>query len=207
MGLFRYTSYLKNFQTCGLWNLEFVHWNLFIGICSLEFGICLWEFYMKENKFRPLKRHEALVSYSREHHHGLLLVWKLRTGQKKGVTVERMAAYILFHYETELKGHFEDEEFFLLPRLPKYHPFRQRLIQDHFLLHELVEEIKHLKSDLGLQISFADALEKHIRFEERKLFQFLQEHLNEDELRELASIERNAPTCRHDDWNDVFWVN
>ncbi|WP_241739476.1 hypothetical protein [Aestuariibaculum marinum] len=32
---------------------------------------------------KPLKRHKALQPLSREHHYGLLLTWKIRTGFKK----------------------------------------------------------------------------------------------------------------------------
>jgi hemerythrin-like domain-containing protein len=160
----------------------------------------------KQNEITPLKRHEALVSYSREHHNGLLLVWKLRTGQKKGVAPDRMAAYIGFAYEGELKNHFQDEESFLAPMLSNGHPLLLRLLEEHVLLRELVEKINLEPNNQGLQTSFADALERHIRFEERELFPFLQEHLHEAQLKELATMERNAPLCNLDDWKDVFWL-
>ena len=34
---------------------------------------------------KPQKRHKALQPLSREHHHGLLLSWKIRTGFSKDI--------------------------------------------------------------------------------------------------------------------------
>ena len=36
-----------------------------------------------QNKIQ--KRHKALQNLSREHHHGLLLSWKIRTGLNKNI--------------------------------------------------------------------------------------------------------------------------
>jgi len=38
----------------------------------------------------PIKRSIALQPLSREHHHGLLLCWKIRTGLKKGIDIDRI---------------------------------------------------------------------------------------------------------------------
>jgi hemerythrin-like domain-containing protein len=51
---------------------------------------------------------------------------------------------------------------------------------------------------------FGDTLEKHIRFEERQLFNLLQETLTETELEEV----RRAHQMKHepdDAWADAFW--
>ena len=37
---------------------------------------------------KPLKRHAGLVELSRDHHHGLLLSWKIRQGLKKEIEPE-----------------------------------------------------------------------------------------------------------------------
>ena len=43
----------------------------------------------------PIKRSEFLKPISREHHHGLLLCWKIRAGLKKGIEPERIKLYQL----------------------------------------------------------------------------------------------------------------
>jgi hypothetical protein len=48
---------------------------------------------MTEKQTKPLKRHAALQPLSREHHHGLLLGWKIRTGLSNGAPLERIKAY------------------------------------------------------------------------------------------------------------------
>ena len=58
----------------------------------------------------PIKRHQALVSYSKEHHFGLLLVWKIRQGLMNAVSPERIGKYVLFFFNEDLKTHFKEEE-------------------------------------------------------------------------------------------------
>jgi hypothetical protein len=103
------------------------------------------------------------------------------------------------HMRANWKTIFLYEESFLAPKLPNGHPLLLRLLEEHVLLRELVVKINHDPYDLGLQTSFADGLEKHIRFEEGESFLFIQEHLNELQLKELVAVERNAPVCNLDD--------
>ncbi len=39
---------------------------------------------------KPIKRSVALKPLSREHHHGLLLSWKIREGFNRNVEIERI---------------------------------------------------------------------------------------------------------------------
>jgi hypothetical protein len=52
----------------------------------------------------PIKRTSSLISYSKEHHFGLLLVWKIRQGIKREIITERIANYIPVSY-THLRAH------------------------------------------------------------------------------------------------------
>ncbi|HSK12482.1 MAG TPA: hemerythrin domain-containing protein [Phnomibacter sp.] len=155
----------------------------------------------------PIRRHAALVSYSREHHHGLLLVWKIRMGHKKEVAPVRIAGLVVWSFENDLAGHFRDEEVFLAPHLPNGDPLLQRLQEEHAALRELVDEIDADPTSYELQAIFADKLELHIRFEERELFNYLQEHLSADALKELELVERTSPKCNTDEWDDPFWLS
>ena len=59
---------------------------------------------MKESS-APIKRHSALLEFSREHHFGLLLVWKVRQGLKKDIDLIRITDYIVFFFEKDLIQH------------------------------------------------------------------------------------------------------
>ena len=61
-------------------------------------------------KVKPIKRHKAIQPLSREHHQGLLLSWKIRTGLSKGVSTDRIKTYADWFYKTYLIPHFEEEE-------------------------------------------------------------------------------------------------
>ena len=63
----------------------------------------------------PIKRHSALQGVSREHHHGLLLCWKIRTGVSKNIPLERIKMYADWFYATYLVPHFELEETHIFP--------------------------------------------------------------------------------------------
>ena len=66
----------------------------------------------------PLKRHQAIVSFSKDHHFGLLLVWKIRQGLVKDIDAERISNYVLFFFKEDLVKHFREEEQFLFCKLP-----------------------------------------------------------------------------------------
>ena len=151
----------------------------------------------------PLKRHQALVSFSRDHHNGLLLVWKIREGEKQNVDPKRVADYVLFAFKEELEPHFNDEEKWLFPELPANNPGRLKAEADHQFIRQLVEDLRTMP-DMTLLTRFADALEAHIRFEERELFNEIQQIPEE----RLAPIEERflGHTCATDDgWGDTFW--
>ena len=59
---------------------------------------------------RPLKRNKALKPFSIDHHHGLLLSWKIRTGLRKSIDPTRIGNYVKWFFEHHLQPHFELEE-------------------------------------------------------------------------------------------------
>lgn len=159
---------------------------------------------MKE-KTKPIKRSPALVEFSKDHHFGLLLVWKIRQGQRKGIPAVRIAQYITYFYEEDLAQHFADEEEFLFPTLSPDHPQRLRAEREHAQIRSLMSSIRQYPSDPEWSGAFADLLEGHIRFEERELFNHLQAYLREEELLQLL---KDVPERTHpddEDWIDRFW--
>jgi hemerythrin-like domain-containing protein len=155
---------------------------------------------------KPIKRHTALVSWSCEHHNGLLLVWKIRNGQSKEIAPERIAAYIMHFFKEDLQKHFRDEEDYLCPLLPAEDALMLQVLEEHEVLYDLMERIREEPASQLLQTSFADKLEQHIRFEERVFFNHLQDRLSEEQIKGLESFERAAGEGCDASWKDLFWL-
>jgi hemerythrin-like domain-containing protein len=153
----------------------------------------------------PIKRHQALVSFSKEHHFGLLLVWKIRRGLLNAISAERIAKYVLFFFNEELKIHFKEEEQLLFCKLPVTDTLRLQAEAEHKEIYRLVEAIAGNTDDEDLLRQFADTLERHIRFEERTLFNHLQSHISEEEL-EVISTRFSNPVDPDTQWKDIFWL-
>jgi len=153
----------------------------------------------------PLKRHPAIVSFSKDHHFGLLLVWKIRQGLANAVDTERISKYVLYFFREDLEKHFREEEQLLFCKLPAEDPLRQRAEADHQFIYKLVMDIANRKDDVVLLKELANELEKHIRFEERELFNHLQQSIPAADLAIIATRFSNSGTSVDDHWEDVFW--
>jgi len=148
----------------------------------------------------PIKRHSALQGVSREHHHGLLLCWKIRTGLSKKVEPERIKTYMDWFYDTYLCNHFELEETFIFPILGKEHPWVKKALTDHRRLTRLFSSPI---SDIRIMGQIEEELEAHIRFEERQLFNHIQQVANKAQL---ETIEKHHKHERfNDNTHDPFW--
>jgi len=153
----------------------------------------------------PIKRHQAIVSFSKDHHFGLLLVWKIRRGLEKGVNAERISKYVLFFFKEDLEKHFKDEEQLLFCKLPLDDTLRKRAEADHQSIYNLVNAIDENKNDTNLLNQLANELEKHIRFEERDLFNHLQNNIKADDLELIEKRFSNNAQTIDEKWEDVFW--
>lgn len=149
---------------------------------------------------KPLKRHKSIQPLSRDHHHGLLLCWKIRTGFSKGVDPERIKRYTAWFYEHHIQPHFDIEEKYVFPILGKENDLVKRAISDHRRLDLLFSNTDDSSKSLSL---IEEELEQHIRFEERVLFQEIQENATEKQLAIISEV--------HDDQKfvenvqDLFW--
>jgi hypothetical protein len=153
----------------------------------------------------PIKRHPALVPFSRDHHYGLLLVWKIREGLRTGVEAERISRYLYFFYEKDLRGHFLEEEELLLSKLPEGDSLRRIIDDEHKKIHELAAAIQSNPVDASLLAGFASTLEAHIRFEERVFFNHFQQNVAPELLNELQALSPGVRTDIDTEWNDRFW--
>lgn len=151
---------------------------------------------------KPLKRHENLKPLSREHHQGLLLCWKIREGLKKEIRPDRIKKYADFFYEAHLLPHFKFEEKEIFPLLGNNNQLVKQALSQHQRLSSLFTE------DYGAQKALEEiekALEDHIRFEERVLFEQIQMQVEKEKLDRLELKEENPHSPDPDNWDDKFW--
>ena len=153
----------------------------------------------------PIKRHPAIASFSKDHHFGLLLVWKIRQGLDKAVNAERISNYVCYFFKEDLEKHFKEEEQLLFQKLPIDDVLRKQAEEDHKTIYKLVNSISKNKYDSSLLSQLANALEKHIRFEERELFNHLQTKITQEDLEIIAKRFSNNGNAIDEKWQDVFW--
>lgn len=130
-----------------------------------------------------MKRHEALAPFSREHHGALILAQLLRKNAPAyndlPVKPKDKSVYALQMYETVLKRHFSNEEL-MLGKVKKYHTDIGKLADEIITEHRRLTNAFLSLADPGDNIDRLDelgnALEKHIRKEERVLFPLIQEY-------------------------------
>lgn len=150
---------------------------------------------------KPIKRHDALKPLSREHHHGLLLCWKIRQGFNKEVEPRRIKEYTDWFKEVYLQPHFEAEEKYVFPILGKDNHKVKRALAEHRRLKRLFDQevdyekaLHHIEEELDL----------HIRFEERDLFNDIQACASEAQLAEFEKY-HDRLVFSDEQWKDHFW--
>ena len=142
-----------------------------------------------------MKRHKALILLSHDHHKGLLLAQLLKKNAPpyKGLPKDPSGKmnYAIEAFKSELTIHFSDEEEILFPLL------RNKTSELDKLIDELLDEHKKIEDGISLLAQSDDLindldkigviLEKHIRKEERILFQKAQSILSDYELSGIES--------------------
>lgn len=152
-------------------------------------------------KPKPLKRHKALQPLSREHHHGLLLSWKIRTGFSKNIEIERIKTYADWFFNNELIPHFELEEAHIFPLLKADNELVKRALAEHRRLKRLFNDEKDVERSLH---KIEEELEQHIRFEERILFPEIQKTATKAQLALIEEIHHEEGFV--DNVSDEFWI-
>jgi hemerythrin-like domain-containing protein len=156
---------------------------------------------------KPIKRNAAMVEFSKDHHFALLLVWKIRQGLRKTIEPARISSYVVHFFDTDLVHHFKDEEEVLFNKLSTNNPLRTQAETEHKNIKQVIDVLRKNTGDRNLLKNFADALEKHIRFEERELFDHLEQNLSGDALAEMMLSAKSRDHESATAWKDVFWEN
>ena len=147
-----------------------------------------------------MKRHYSLQPLSRDHHHSLLLCWKIRTGFSKGVAVERIKKYSDWFFENYIQPHFTVEEKFIFPVMGNDNTLVKKAMAEHRRLKRLFTNKDEIEKSLSL---IEEELESHIRFEERVLFNEIQGIATEDQLELVTKYHKDQKF--QENAMDEFW--
>jgi len=155
-------------------------------------------------EIKPLKRSKELAPLSREHHDGLLFAWKIKQGLANGTSIETLCNYTRWFWTNHIKTHFKDEEKVLVKFLPPDNPLVLQMLKEHAQIRDLVLSLDKEPNENSLQL-LAELINKHIRFEERKLFTYAEEVLTSEQLNEIYNDLPNEIHC-DTEWEDEFWM-
>lgn len=152
-------------------------------------------------KSKPLKRHEALIPLSREHHFALLLAWKIRRGLELGIDHNRIGRYVQKMWYHQLEEHFDIEENYIFPILGSDHEWILQAVADHRLFKRLILEEPFSIESLN---RIKEQMETHVRLEERQIFPLIQEIASEEDYEEVKK--KHSHSAQELDWDDQFWL-
>ncbi|WP_207492403.1 hemerythrin domain-containing protein [Aridibaculum aurantiacum] len=155
---------------------------------------------------KPIKRSKQLVHLSRDHHDGLLVVWKVRQGINKQVAPQVLAQFLQHEFAEHLAPHFLDEESLLFANAPADDALTAEAVQQHFSLRQLVNKLLQEPSLENIE-GFINLLEQHIRFEERQLFAHYESIFPAEQLKEIeAQLDASHAVKKPCTWNNQFWL-
>lgn len=149
----------------------------------------------------PIKRHNALQPFSRQHHFGLLFSWKIRKGLSNNIPLDRLMKFAAWFYKHEIEPHFDDEEKYLFPILEPGNELVERALKEHRRIKRLFNDKKNPERTLH---RLEEELDAHIRFEERTLFNAIQKVATPEQLVKIEEIHDDLLN-EHLDYDDPFW--
>lgn len=136
-----------------------------------------------------MKRAPELRNLSDDHHHGLVLARKAKqaSNNKDKLLVSTLWKEIEKKFISNLEPHFQIEETLIAPNLAVKGRVKllKRFYNDHENLRKFIKSGSK-RTAHALQ-SFGELLEKHIRFEERELFEVAQRSLSQEILNSIAT--------------------
>jgi hemerythrin-like domain-containing protein len=141
-------------------------------------------------------RDKNLIPLSHQHQHALALCVRLdRAIQSGEVDADAWQVEIQQIFEQEVAAHFEAEEREIFPaaaRISEVRTLVEELLAEHRRLRDFfASAAKRQLAPSDLKI-FADTLSAHIRKEERRLFERMQDKLNPEELAAIGEALETA---------------
>lgn len=155
-----------------------------------------------------MKREEQLQPLSHQHHNGLMAALLLKKGVGKQAELTVMGDFILSVWNGELRNHFIKEEVYLHPhvlQIPSLMEKYEQMKTEHHEIRHVVDAVRSGNSDKELIIQFHTLLENHIRFEERDLFPYIEQHIQPEQLNELGRNLHQLESKACSDYPVKFW--
>jgi hemerythrin-like domain-containing protein len=155
-----------------------------------------------------MKRHDQLKTLSWEHHDGLVVAFRLQQGLKNGISLKILKKYILHVWNTALRHHFWQEEEIINPHLEQSKQglqIKKQMMADHHAFRGLIDDLEQNSARTDQIGEFADILNRHIRFEERQLFPFVETNTSQTELEKMGAFLRDHHLTKRHDWQPIFW--
>ena len=165
-----------------------------------------------------MKRDQSLVPLSHQHQHGLALCVLIRKGleseqEPDPSNVAELQRKVASLWKAELQGHFQVEENTLFPTilaaLDDTLEVVDLLTDQHHEIQEIVSAVAAAAGEEAIDplLELAELLERHIRIEERELFQLVQARLAAAELADLGKrlerrINRICPVTEKPPWEE-----
>ena len=153
---------------------------------------------------KPIKRSKQLTPLSKDHHEGLLFAWKIKQGLKNETDPKTIAQYVHWFWKNHLQEHFTEEEQILAPYLPADNELLKQMFDEHENIEAMVR-INDEIPDKTLLAQLAQAIDDHIRFEERQLFPYAEKVITEEQLNDIYErLSREPAQCEK--WEREFWL-
>ncbi|MGH2593644.1 MAG: hemerythrin domain-containing protein [Anaerolineae bacterium] len=145
-----------------------------------------------------MKRHPALQDLSRDHQLFLLQAQQIRWSvhsSRRAPPLGRMTTLFLEYWDRDADPHLREEEEVLLPIYARYSSQEQKrfvaqMMSDHTWLRARIGELRQRSPGQEVQellTQIGQRLHDHVRFEERVVFQHVQEVMSEAELQEIGA--------------------
>ena len=142
----------------------------------------------------PLKRRAELHGLSEEHHNALVIALRCRRTADGDLesTADELWPSVREFFELQIVPHFDIEERLLMPALEELGEAEMvaRMAVEHAKLRDLASMARISREDLS---EFASLLERHIRFEEREVFEHTQDRLPQAVLETIARASAESP--------------
>lgn len=155
-------------------------------------------------EIKPIKRSKQLTPLSKDHHDGLLFAFKIKQGLKNGADIKLIAEYVQWFWKNHLEEHFREEEQILAPHLPADNEMLKQMVDEHQEIEAMIHINESIPDGTLLQ-NLAQAIDDHIRFEERQLFPYAEKTIPERELNLIyEQLPKEIAECEK--WEREFWL-
>jgi len=155
-----------------------------------------------------MQRNKNLYPLSHQHHNGLMAVLLLKKGLERKADAVVMGAFILSIWDAELRIHFIKEEVYLHPhvlQIAELMDLYEQMKMEHHQVRNMIDAIRNGLSTFELLNEFHTLLEKHIRFEERTMFPFIEAHIQQEQLLALGKQLEHLESRACSDYPVKFW--